>query len=35
LLLDGKLIEVGETEQFFSSPARPETQAFIGGELIY
>jgi len=35
LLLDGKLIEVGETEQFFSSPARPETNAFIGGELVY
>ena len=35
LLLDGKLIEVGETEQFFSSPTRPETNAFINGELIY
>jgi len=35
LLLDGQLIEVGETEQFFSSPARPESRAFIGGELIY
>ncbi len=35
LLLDGKLIEVAETEQFFSNPARPETDAFIHGELVY
>lgn len=35
LLLDGALIEVGETEQIFSNPARPETNAFINGELIY
>ena len=35
LLLDGKLVEVGETEQFFSNPTRPETNAFINGELIY
>ena len=28
-------LEVGETEQFFSRPARPETHAFIGGELVY
>ena len=35
LLLDGVLIEVGDTEQFFSNPARPETNSFIHGELIY
>ncbi|HAY83862.1 MAG TPA: phosphate ABC transporter ATP-binding protein [Chloroflexi bacterium] len=35
LLLDGALVEVGETEQFFSQPGRPETRAFIRGELIY
>jgi len=35
LLLDGKLIEAGETEQFFSNPAKPETNAFINGELVY
>lgn len=35
LLLDGALVEVGETEQFFSQPGRPETKAFIRGELIY
>ena len=35
VLLDGKLIEAGETEQFFSNPAKPETNAFINGELVY
>jgi tungstate transport system ATP-binding protein len=35
LLLDGTLIEVGETENFFSNPTRPETNSFIHGELIY
>jgi tungstate transport system ATP-binding protein len=35
LLLDGVLVEVAETEQFFSNPARPETNSFIHGELIY
>lgn len=35
LLLDGALVEVAETEQFFSNPARPETNSFIHGELIY
>lgn len=35
LLLEGALVEVGETDQFFSSPSRSETKAFIEGELIY
>jgi tungstate transport system ATP-binding protein len=35
LLLDGALVEVDETEQFFTDPARPETNSFIRGELIY
>jgi len=35
LLLDGALVEIGETEQFFSDPNKSETDAFIHGELIY
>jgi tungstate transport system ATP-binding protein len=35
LLLDGKLVETGETDQIFTNPGRPETKAFIRGELIY
>jgi len=35
LLLGGRLVEVGETEQIFTSPVRPETAAFIRGELVY
>ena len=35
LLFDGMLIEVGETEKFFSHPNRPETEKFIHGDLIY
>ena len=35
LMLNGVLVEVGETEQFFSNPVRPETNSFIRGELIY
>lgn len=35
LLLNGKLVEVGETEPFFSNPEREETAAFIRGDLIY
>ena len=35
LLLSGKLVEVGETERIFTNPARPETAAFIRGELVY
>lgn len=35
LLLSGRLVEVGETEQIFTNPARSETGAFIRGELVY
>jgi tungstate transport system ATP-binding protein len=35
LLLDGKLVEVGETEKVFGSPQDPRTAAFIRGEMIY
>lgn len=35
LLWAGELIEVAPTEQFFSTPTRPETAAFVRGEAIY
>ncbi len=35
LLLEGYLIEVGETERFFESPQDPRTAAFVRGEMIY
>jgi len=35
LLLNGKLVEVGQTEQFFTNPAKKQTSAFIRGDLVY
>ena len=35
LLLDGKLAEVGLVEEMFVKPNRPETAAFIQGDIIY
>jgi len=35
LLLEGKIIEVATTEQFFSSPSDPRTLAFVRGEMVY
>lgn len=35
LLLSGGLVEVGETESFFSEPQNPETDAFVRGDMIY
>ncbi|MCL9815551.1 amino acid ABC transporter ATP-binding protein [Natronocalculus amylovorans] len=35
LLLDGEVVEIGPTEQLFSSPQDPRTQKFIDGELVY
>lgn len=34
-MLDGKIIEVDNVENFFGSPHDPRTRAFIGGEMIY
>ncbi len=34
-LLDGKLVEVNETEAIFTRPNDPRTAAFIHGEMIY
>ncbi len=35
LLLEGKLVEVAETNRFFESPADPRTAAFVRGEMVY
>jgi tungstate transport system ATP-binding protein len=35
LLLEGRLVEVSETDAFFNDPKRPETSAFVKGEIIY
>ena len=34
-LLGGRLVEVGEAEAFFKSPADSRTQAFVNGEMVY
>ena len=35
LLLDGKVVEVGPTEEMFSGARDPRTRAFLGGEMVY
>lgn len=35
LLLNGRLIELAETEEFFTAPRDPRTAAFVRGEMIY
>jgi tungstate transport system ATP-binding protein len=35
LLLEGRLVEVAETAQFFESPSDPRTAAFVRGEMVY
>jgi len=35
LLLEGRLIEVAETDAFFHSPRDARTRAFVNGEMIY
>jgi tungstate transport system ATP-binding protein len=35
LLLDGELVELAPTEQFFSAPRDPRTAAFTSGEFVY
>ncbi len=35
LLLDGQLVEVAPTAQFFDAPRDPRTAAFVSGELVY
>jgi tungstate transport system ATP-binding protein len=35
LLLEGRIVEVAETEPFFESPQDPRTKAFVRGEMVY
>jgi tungstate transport system ATP-binding protein len=35
LLLEGRLIEVADVDQFFGAPEDPRTGAFVRGELVY
>lgn len=35
LILDGELVEVAPTEEFFNTPHDPRTAAFISGDLVY
>lgn len=35
LMLDGNIIEVAETEEFFSAPRDPRTAAFVRGDMVY
>jgi len=35
LMLGGKLIELADTEQFFTAPTDPRTAAFVRGEMVY
>ena len=34
-LLGGRLVEVAETEKFFTTPDDPRTRAFVNGEMVY
>ena len=34
-IINGRLIEVAETQKLFSNPVAPRTEAFIRGEMIY
>ncbi|MFM8321858.1 MAG: phosphate ABC transporter ATP-binding protein [Chloroflexota bacterium] len=34
-LLEGRLVEVAETETFFNSPADERTRAFVAGDMVY
>jgi tungstate transport system ATP-binding protein len=35
LLIDGRLIEIAQTETFFATPTQPQTDAFLKGEFVY
>ena len=35
LLIEGNLVELAETNQFFDQPINPKTTAFLRGDLIY
>ncbi len=35
LLLNGRLIDLASTDQFFNAPTDPRTRAFVNGEMVY
>ncbi len=35
LLMNGRLIEIADTETFFDHPKKAETAAFVNGEMVY
>ncbi len=35
VMLDGEIIEIGDTETLFSTPTDPRTGAFLRGEMVY
>ena len=35
LLLGGKLIELADTDTFFTAPSDPRTAAFVRGDMVY
>ena len=35
LLMNGRLVEIADTEAFFEQPQQPETAAFVSGEIVY
>jgi tungstate transport system ATP-binding protein len=35
LILGGKLVELADTEAFFTAPSDPRTAAFVRGEMVY
>ena len=34
LMIGGRIVELADTEAFFSAPQQPETAAFLRGELV-
>lgn len=35
LMISGRMVETADTESFFTDPQRPETIAFLRGDLVY
>ena len=35
LMISGRMVETADTEAFFTNPQRPETIAFLRGDLVY
>jgi ABC-type phosphate transport system ATPase subunit len=35
LILNGRLVELADTQKFFVSPSDPRTAAFVSGEMVY